>query len=47
MTERTEIKIFGTEMLEKTVKPYGAGGAHVGVPVSWLRCKIAIIKLDG
>ena len=36
----------GYEQIEKTVKPFGDNGAHVGIPKSWIGFKVAIIRLE-
>ena len=36
----------GYEQIEKTVKPFGDNGAHVGIPNSWIGMKIAIVRLE-
>jgi len=35
----------GLEVIEKTVKPH-ATSAHVGLPISWIGCRVAIVRLD-
>jgi putative transposon-encoded protein len=36
----------GYEQIEKTVKPFGDNGAHVGAPKDWIGKRVVIIKLD-
>ena len=43
---RTSFITDGYEQIEKTVKPFGNGGAHIGAPNDWIGCKVAIIRLD-
>jgi len=35
----------GYEVIEKTVKPH-ATSAHVGLPISWTGCRVAVVRLD-
>lgn len=35
----------GYEVIEKTVKPHSTS-AHVGLPVSWTGCRVAVVRLD-
>ena len=35
----------GCEVIEKTVKPFSTS-AHVGVPVSWIGSRVAVVRLD-
>lgn len=35
----------GYEVIEKTVKPHSTS-AHVGLPVSWTGCHVAVVRLD-
>jgi len=35
----------GIEIIEATVKPHSTS-AHVGVPKSWISCRVAIVRLD-
>jgi len=39
------VSFEGVEVIERTVKPHSTS-AHVGVPISWIGCRVAIVKLD-
>jgi len=43
--ETREFSLHGYEVLEKTVKPH-ATSAHVGLPISWTGCRVAVVRLD-
>ena len=36
----------GYQLIEKTVKPVGNGGAHAGAPVEWIGKKIVMILVE-
>ena len=36
----------GYEQIERTVKPFGSGGAHVGALAEWIGKKVVIIRVE-
>jgi hypothetical protein len=43
-SSQKDFSFKGFEVIEKTVKPH-ATSAHVGVPVSWISCRVAVVRL--
>jgi putative transposon-encoded protein len=44
MTDRYEIE--GEEIVQRTVKPFGSGGAHVTAPKAWLGADIKLVRIS-
>mgnify|MGYP002761653328 FL=1 len=44
MGDRYEIE--GEEIVEREVKPFGSGGAHVTAPKDWIGATIKIVRVD-
>jgi hypothetical protein len=44
-SSQKDFSFKGFEVLEKTVKPH-ATSAHVGLPKSWMGCRVAVVRLD-
>lgn len=44
-SSQKDFSFKGYEVLEKTVKPHSTS-AHVGLPVSWTGCRVAVVRLD-
>ena len=40
-----DFSLKGFELLEKTVKPHSTS-AHIGMPISWIGCRVAVVRLD-
>ncbi len=44
-SSQKDFSFRGYEVLEKTVKPHSTS-AHVGLPISWTGCRVAVVRLD-
>jgi hypothetical protein len=44
-SSQKDFSFKGYEVLEKTVKPHSTS-AHVGLPISWTGCRVAVVRLD-
>jgi putative transposon-encoded protein len=44
MTDRYEIE--GEEIVQRTVKPFGSGGAHVTAPKAWLGADVKLVRIS-
>ena len=42
MVDRYEIE--GEEIVEREVKPFGNGGAHVTAPKDWIGAKVKLVR---
>lgn len=42
MGDRYEIE--GEEIVEREVKPFGSGGAHVTVPKDWIGAEVKLVR---
>jgi len=42
MGDRYEIE--GEEIVEREVKPFGSGGAHVTAPKDWIGAKVKLVR---
>ena len=36
----------GYEQIERVGKPFGSGGAHVGVPADWIGKDVVVIRVE-
>ena len=36
----------GYEQIERVAKPFGNGGAHIGVPADWVGMEVVIIRVE-
>ncbi|QSG07617.1 DUF2080 family transposase-associated protein [Halapricum desulfuricans] len=44
MGDRYEIE--GEEIVERQVKPFGSGGAHVTAPKDWIGATVKLVRTD-
>ncbi len=44
-SSQKDFSFKGYEVIEKTVKPHSTS-AHVGLPISWIGCRVAVVRLD-
>ena len=44
-SSQKDFSFKGYEVLEKTVKPHSTS-AHIGLPISWTGCRVAVVRLD-
>ena len=40
------IVVDGYEQIERVVKPFGNGGAHIGALAEWIGMKVVVIRIE-
>lgn len=44
-SQKKDFSFKGYEVIEKTAKPHSTS-AHIGVPISWVGCRVAVVRLS-